>query len=97
MQVMEAASGRLLAKEGAEGVLCVAAVDDDWGLAVKVEDGAIRAVGPATVELLVAAGVLRDGELEALKDLSEGRILNTLGVEVGRVTARLAASEEVGG
>ena len=59
LQIMQATNGRLLAKEGAEGVLCVAAVDDDWGLAVKVEDGAIRAVGPATVQLMEVAGVLR--------------------------------------
>jgi L-asparaginase II len=97
LQIMEAAKGRLLAKEGAEGVLCVAAVDDDWGLAVKVEDGSIRAVGPATVELLVVADVLRDGELEALQAVSERSIRNTLGAEVGRVTARLPTSGGIGG
>jgi len=88
LEVMNATQGRLLAKEGAEGVLCVAAVDDDWGLAVKVVDGSLRAVGPATVELMEVAGVLRDGEAEALAGLREVSILNTLGNEVGRVRAR---------
>ena len=87
LSIMEASNGRLLAKEGAEGVLCVAAVDDDWGLAVKVEDGAIRAVGPATVQLMEIAGVLRGDERDALAELSEATILNTLGEEVGRVRA----------
>jgi L-asparaginase II len=88
LQIMQATSGRLLAKEGAEGVMCVAAVDDDWGLAVKVEDGAIRAVGPATVQLMEVAGVLRDEERESLAQVSVGLIFNTLGEEVGRVRAR---------
>jgi L-asparaginase II len=92
---MEASRGRLLAKEGAEGVLCVAAVDDDWGLAVKVEDGAIRAVGPATLELMELAGVLRLDERESLAEVGETTIRNTLGEEVGRVRAR--RSNESGG
>ncbi|NNK49396.1 MAG: asparaginase [Gemmatimonadetes bacterium] len=86
--IMEAARGRLLAKEGAEGVLCVAALDDDWGLAVKVEDGALRAVGPATVQLMGIAGVLRADERMALAELTEAPIRNTLGEEVGRVRIR---------
>jgi L-asparaginase II len=89
LQIMQATEGRLLAKEGAEGVLCVAAVDDEWGAAVKVEDGSIRAVGPATVELLAKAGVLRQGELDGLANVHESVLLNTLGAEVGRVRAGL--------
>jgi L-asparaginase II len=95
LTIMEASRGRLLAKEGAEGVLCVAAVDDDWGLAVKVEDGAIRAVGPATLELMELAGVLRLDERESLAEVGETTIRNTLGEEVGRVRAR--RSNESGG
>ena len=90
MQIMEATAGRLLAKEGAEGVICVAAVNEDWGLAIKVEDGTIRAVGPATVELLNWAGLLRDGELTALEGLRRARVENTLGEQVGHVYVRLA-------
>jgi L-asparaginase II len=90
LEIMRATKGRVLAKEGAEGVLCAAAVDDDWGLAVKVEDGAIRAVGPSVVQLMELAGLLRDGEREALAEVSEAAIVNTLGVEVGRVRARPA-------
>jgi L-asparaginase II len=90
LEIMQATGGRLLAKEGAEGVLCVAAVDDDWGLAVKVEDGTIRAVGPATVEVLAHLGLLRDGESQALSRLRTRRIENTLGEEVGEVAARPA-------
>ena len=68
--------------------LAVAARDDDWGLAVKVEDGALRAVGPATVQLMDLAGVLREDERLALAPVAEAVIENTLGTEVGRVRAR---------
>jgi len=91
LQIMLATQGRLLAKEGAEGVLCVAATDDDWGAVVKVEDGSTRAVGPAIVELLTTAAVLREGEVEELAAVREDTILNTLGAEVGRVRARRSA------
>jgi L-asparaginase II len=87
--LMEGTRSRLLAKEGAEGVLCVAAMDEDWGLAVKVEDGSLRAVGPAVLALLEAAGLLADEEVERLESLRCAPILNTLGVEVGEVRARL--------
>ncbi len=95
LQIMEATRGRLVAKEGAEGVLCVAAVDDDWGLVVKVEDGAIRAVGPATVELLRAADLLRHSEDGALENLRRASIRNTLEEEVGVVAARSPLSTGV--
>lgn len=95
LTIMQASNGRLLAKEGAEGVLCVAAVDDDWGLSVKVEDGALRAVGPATLELMDFAGVLRGDEREALAEVGGTAIRNTLGTAVGRVGARLAGERGV--
>lgn len=89
--LMEATGGRLLAKEGAEGVLCLASVDDDWGVAVKVEDGSLRALGPAVVRVLEDAGMLRDGEEEGLAPLRSVPLRNTLGAEVGRISARAEA------
>lgn len=86
--LMEATAGRLLAKEGAEGVLCLASVDDDWGVAVKVEDGGLRALGPAVARVLEDAGMLRAGEAERLAAVRSVPLLNTLGAEVGRITAR---------
>ncbi len=94
LDIMLASGGRLLAKEGAEGVLCVAAVDDDWGMAVKVEDGSIRAIGPAAVELMLRSGVLRGDEQDALAAVTESSIRNTLGEDVGRVYARGAADSD---
>ncbi len=88
LQFMTLTSGRLLAKEGAEGVLCIAGTDADWGLALKIEDGARRAVGPAAVEVLTAAGLLTEVEQQALQELAMVPILSTRGEKVGEIRAQ---------
>ena len=72
--IMRARPG-VLAKRGAEGVLC-AALPDGTGVAVKVEDGANRAAGPALALLL---GI---GELE------ERPVFNSRCRQVGRLVPR---------
>lgn len=88
-RIMEAGGGRLLAKEGAEGVQCLAGLGEGWGLAVKVEDGARRAATPAALEALLRAGLLTAGERSALEDLREREIENTRGETVGRLVPDL--------
>ena len=66
------ASPGTVAKRGAEGLLC-AGLPDGTGLAVKVEDGANRAAGPALAHLL------------GLDDLAETPVFNSRGEQVGRV------------
>jgi len=87
--LMEATDGRLLAKEGAEGVICVAAPSDGWGMALKVEDGALRATGPAAVAALDMLGLLAPHEVERLADMRQPVFRNTLGAPVGEVLANL--------
>lgn len=100
LAVMQAGAGRLLAKEGAEGVLCVGAPADGWGLAVKIEDGSRRAVGPALVAVLDDLGLLTDDERRALAPLAEPPLVSTTGETVGSITGvvgeggRRAAVEE---
>lgn len=94
LAIMQGTSGRLLAKEGAEGVLCITGTEEGWGLALKVEDGARRAVGPAAIAILGEAGLLRPEEGEALASLAEVPILSTRGDIVGSV--RAATPEELG-
>ena len=89
LRIMRATGGRLLAKEGAEGVLCVAARDDSWGLALKIMDGSLRATGPATVELLCALDLLSDDEASQLSDLRTPHLTNTRGEIVGKMEAEL--------
>jgi L-asparaginase II len=74
--LMRAAPG-WLAKGGAEGLLC-AAGPDGLGVALKTEDAASRAHGPALALFLGRLGV-------DLPDLAERPVLNTRGERVGEI------------
>lgn len=54
--LMEAAGGGVLAKDGAEGSMALVLPEEGIGLAVKVRDGASRAVPPAVLGVLGALG-----------------------------------------
>jgi len=71
--VMRALPGAV-AKRGAEGVLC-AALPDGAGVALKVEDGAHRAVFAAA------------GRLLGIPELAERPVTNSLGENVGTIAA----------
>ena len=94
LDIMQASSGRLLAKEGAEGVLCVAAVDGDWGLALKVTDGGRRAVGPAAVAALSRFDLLTGEERRALASLATVSLDGTTGERVGELRAVFGAPRD---
>jgi L-asparaginase II len=59
------------------------------GLAVKCEDGAARAVGPAVVALLDHLGALRPADLERLEDARRPRLRNVAGIETGSIEITL--------
>ena len=40
--LMAATQGRIVAKDGNEGIFCLGIVDKGWGLAIKVADGSMR-------------------------------------------------------
>ncbi len=86
-EVMRATGGRVLAKEGAEGVFCAAGVEAGWGCALKVADGGRRAVGPALVAMLAGLELLDAGAREALAGAARPPLLNTQGRTVGRLDA----------
>lgn len=88
--IMERTGGRIVAKVGAEGVYVAAPVDGSLGVALKVEDGARRALEPALIGVLVALRLLSDEEAAGLGGL-DAPVRNTLGEEVGmiRVTVEL--------
>jgi L-asparaginase II len=64
--VMAAVPGELLAKEGAEGLVCAASPAQGIGVALKVADGSWRRLAPAFVR------VLRD--LDVLPEEAMGRL-----------------------
>lgn len=83
-RLMEETGGRVIAKEGAEGVFCVAG-REGWGLALKVEDGARRAATPAVVQVLARLELITEEEAATLDDLRAPAIENTRGEPVGRI------------
>jgi len=79
--------GRLVGKLGAEGVYCVSAPEEGLGVAVKVEDGGIRAGDSAAVRVLERFGLLQSQEVEALHGFRRTVLRNTLGEDVGEISA----------
>jgi L-asparaginase II len=87
--LMLAAHGRILAKSGAEGLLLVAEPATARGIAIKCEDGAMRAMGPAAIELLVALGALRADEAESLAAHRRPVVADAAGHPVGWLEGRV--------
>ena len=86
-EVMTVTGGRILAKEGAEGVLCLAGVADGWGIALKVADGGKRVVGPAVLTMLDELGLLEPPEMAELESLRGPPVLDMEGRSVGTIEA----------
>jgi L-asparaginase II len=84
-RLMEVSGGRLLAKFGAEAVYCLGDRDRGWGVAVKVEDGRRRAIGPALIDFLAQMEMLTADELEALEDRHTSPVRNTRDEIVGEI------------
>ncbi len=90
-RVMQAAPGRVLAKTGTEGSYALAIPGRGLGVALQIEDGAARALGPAVCEVLHLLGVLDHASLEgALADLHRPLIKNHRGEVVAELTPVLS-------
>ncbi|MDX1395065.1 MAG: asparaginase [Gemmatimonadota bacterium] len=85
--VMSATAGRVLAKEGAEGVFCAGDPVRGWAAAFKVRDGAMRALGPSVVHVLGRFGALDDEEVGRLAAFAEVRVTNTRDEAVAALVA----------
>ena len=83
--LMEAAEGRLVAKGGAEGLECIGVPGRKLGLAIKVEDGATRAVAPAVIALLETLELLPAQSLASLASWRKAIFHNAAGLEVGHL------------
>ena len=87
-RVMERLGERVFCKVGAEGVFCAALPGRGLGVAIKIDDGntarACEVVMAAVIEAFVA---LDDGEATFMRSLSDARLSNWNGIEVGRLRA----------
>ncbi|MFM2043585.1 MAG: hypothetical protein RLY86_2161 [Pseudomonadota bacterium] len=84
---MQTVKGRILIKAGAEGVCCAVVPEAGLGLALKIDDGAGRAAGPATAAILHRLGVIGDAEWEALRAIVNPPILNRKDFTCGTLRA----------
>jgi len=82
-----ATRGRIIGKLGAEGVYGITIPSEGLGVALKIQDGGIRAGDAATVRVLDLLGVLDTEEAQALEVFRRCPVHNTLGERVGEIFA----------
>jgi L-asparaginase II len=87
--LMRHTEGRFFAKAGAEGIYCVGVPGAELGIALKVEDGANRAVGPALLAVLQQLDLLSAEDVGALDSFAYPVLQNTRGEPVGHIRPRL--------
>lgn len=87
--LLRASGGRVFAKYGAESVQAVGVLGAGRGLALKIDDGGLRALTFFVPRLLAHLGLIAEGEAAALARWSEPALVNFAGREVGRVEAVL--------
>lgn len=90
----QATRGRIIGKAGAEGVHADALLDQGLGLALKIVDGARRAVPPATMALLGELGALEPSARASLEGFAASDVTNIAGAVVGAI--RAGASDTIG-
>lgn len=85
----------IVTKAGAEGVHAAGIPETGIGVAIKVEDGSRRALGPAVTSVLGALGVIGESERRSLAEHAGERLRNYAGLEVGAIrgVARLKRAE----
>lgn len=87
--LMVRTEGRLFAKLGAEGLYCIGVPGAELGIALKIEDGGRRAVGPAVLSVLRQLDLISEDDFGALHLHAFPELLNTCGDPVGQLRPRL--------
>ena len=71
------------------GVYCVGVPGAELGIAIKVEDGAQRAIGPAILAVLRELDLISEDDLGRLLKHAYPEVLDTRGEVVGQIRAKL--------
>jgi L-asparaginase II len=96
-EIMTNFGDRLVGKSGDEGVCCVGLTGKGIGIALKIEDGHTRAIGPAMLETLIRLGVIKSEEMPTvLKDLWNPDIKNHKEEKVGEIRAVFPENDAMG-
>jgi L-asparaginase II len=85
LALMTAGRGDWVTKIGAEGVQAIGVRSHGLGIAVKVADGAKRALYPAIVDVLGQLGLVDAAAREALRPWGRGEVRNYRGLATGEV------------
>ncbi|HXG24774.1 MAG TPA: asparaginase, partial [Chthonomonadales bacterium] len=87
VRLMQVTGGRIIAKTGAEGLLCLGLRAQGRGIAVKILDGNPRALGPVTITALERIGWLTPEEAidPRLEELKRPKLLGPGGEVVGEI------------
>jgi L-asparaginase II len=85
--LMEATSGRLVAKLGAEGVYCIGVIGEGVGIALKIEDGSSRAIDVVITELLNRLGLISEKEYESIRGKCKTQLRNHREDIIGEIRA----------
>jgi L-asparaginase II len=83
--LMALTAGRIAAKSGAEGLICLALPERRLGIAVRVLDGSFRAHAEVVFAVLEQLAVLDSAALAALRDRHPPAIRNHNGWEAGEI------------
>lgn len=92
--LMEIKGDSILAKTGAEGVFCIALLDRELGIALKVRDGSSRVIPPVILSILCELEVLSRDDLEDLEDFEKPLIYNHGKMVVGEIEASVQLQRE---
>jgi L-asparaginase II len=94
--IVEETNGRVIAKIGAEGVHSAVILDSGIGIAIKVEDGNIRAQQPALIRLLQELDALPDPLPSRLAEHLNRPVRNTRNEIVGETRMESALRKKSG-
>jgi L-asparaginase II len=93
---MRAGRGDWVAKVGAEGVQAVGLRRSGVGIAIKVGDGAGRAIPPATIAVLEALGVMDEVARRELAPWAAPKLHNARRTPVGDLRAMVVLDKHSG-
>lgn len=77
--------GKVIAKDGSEGVFCFGIPQKGWGVAIKIVDGGNRAVAPVVLSILDQLGILTEEEKENLQYYYQPQVKNFRGETIGEI------------
>ena len=83
--LMALSDGRIAAKSGAEGLICLAVPERDLGIAIRVMDGSFRSHAAVTVATLEQLGILDAASRGTILERHSPRLRNHNGRLVGEI------------